>query len=54
MEGCGTCTIAVAFDVHNERNFSETVLYNILDSTMVTTAIVTRPDSNAQIAFVTN
>ena len=46
--------IAVAVDVHNEWNFSETVLYNELDSTMVTIATVTRPDSNAQIPFASN
>ena len=42
--------IAVAF----ERNFIETVLYNKLDSTMVIIAMVTRPDSNAQIPFAGN
>ena len=52
MEGC--CTSTSAVEVHNERNFSETVLYNKLDSTMVTIAIVTRPDSNAQIPFLGN
>ena len=49
--------IAVAVDVHNEWNFSETVYvrnYIELDSTMVTIATVTRPDSNAQIPFASN
>ena len=46
--------IADAVDVHNEWNFSETVLYNKLDSTMVIIAIATKLDSNAQIQFAGN